>query len=170
MGVLATRQWCMRQAWHISISRWNPRPHSRSDKPPFPSLSLSLFAHSIGIRPLPLFLSLSTQCIPLSNASLCPRYRLWHGGGRLHIEYRLGISMLISCDVWLNGVVLERIAAGTPRRDVVGYVDLLSTVYPKLRVVYLRDSWIVIWRFKCYSWFSFLVSWSLDKCKIFVWS
>lgn len=89
VGVLATRQWCMRQAWHISISRWNPRPHSRSDKPPFPSLSLSLFAHSIGIRPLPLFLSLSTQCIPLSNASLCPRYRLWHGGGRLHIEYRL---------------------------------------------------------------------------------
>lgn len=174
MGVLATRQWCMRQAWHISISRWNPRPHSRSDKPPFPSLSLSLCSPILSVFAL----CLCSFLFPRS-ASLSRTHPSVPG-----IDYdtvvvacissigcrRLGISMLISCDVWLNGVVLERIAAGTPRRDVVGYVNLLSTVYPKLRVVYLRDSWIVIWRFKCYSWFSFLVSWSLDKCKIFVWS
>lgn len=68
---------------------------------------------------------------------------------------RLGISMLISCDVWLNGVVLERIATGTPRRGIRGSVKYCV---PKLRVVYLRDSWIVIWCLKCILGFFFSFS------------
>lgn len=126
MRVLATRQWCMRQAWHISISRWNPRPHSRSDKPPFPPLSLSLSLSSI----LSVFaLCLCSFLFPRS-ASLSRTHPSVPG-----IDYdtvvacissigcrRLGISMLISCDVWLNGVVLERIATGTPRRGIRGSV------------------------------------------------
>lgn len=124
MRVLATRQWCMRQAWHISISRWNPRPHSRSDKPPFPPLSLSLCR--------PFYRYSPSASVPFSFHAVHP--------SRTHpsvpgIDYdtvvacissigcrRLGISMLISCDVWLNGVVLEWIATGTPRRGIRGSV------------------------------------------------
>lgn len=45
-------------------------PTNLRPPPPLPPLSLSLFVHSIGIRPLSLFLSLSIQCIPLERIPL----------------------------------------------------------------------------------------------------
>ena len=113
-GVLAARQWCMRQAWHISIRQWNPRPHSRSDNPPF-SLSLSLTLSSylsiysiLGVR-----VPFSFHSVVASLSRLSPT-RQYHP--RIDYDTRprctplssiacrlLGISMLISCDVWLNG-------------------------------------------------------------------
>lgn len=57
--------------------------------PPPPSpLSLSLCSSILSVFALCLCSFLFPYSASLSNASLCPRYRLWHGG-RLHIEYRL---------------------------------------------------------------------------------